>query len=453
MKKTKFMHFSLFPLPSLKGCFIEIDKLALHDLVACLDQATKSGFRCFNKQATVGDKMDLFKEVFDYGSESHKAEPNYQAGIKTDGESIRLCMTDLTKDAPSSTRLKAKQKLELDMLQIEGIIESGKTIDVIGLDPGRKRPFTAVNLRHKRQGPHSRLYRTSHISNGHYHQLTWSIRHWHLKAWRLTKPCGKPSARLMAAMPSGRTTNSGLFATLISYVVPALQPTLIPFSASRRLKSWRFRALQHRQSALAFVVKRILCQCDRRNGLCTCDMHRYYRSSSQRAAVVAYGAAKFNPSSQGNAPSPNSRIARGLERLAHVKVVMTDEFRTSKLCSLCHHQLAPPSYTPQLHRYHGVLQCSNSNCRTHGHPWNRDVNASLNMASLLLFALASSDPHARPEFFKRGTASDAQPIELPSFSWFDRLRLTSPSSLLAASSGMPARKGHTRKLTCIGFDC
>jgi len=149
-------------------------------------------------------------------------------------------------------------------------------------------------------------------------------------------------------------------------------------------------------------------------------MHRFYQRDSEEAAVVAYGGASFNLSMRGNAPAPNARIARGLERLAHAKVVYTDEFRTSKLCSVCHHQLKPLQENSPPNAHHGVLQCSNSSCRAHGKPWNRDVNATINIASALLHSIWSiGDIFKRPEPFQRGTKLMMNP-STPSFEWFDQ---------------------------------
>jgi hypothetical protein len=75
-----------------------------------------------------------------------------------------------------------KQRLELDMKQVKAVVSSGKTINFICLDPGRKWPFTAVNLRHTRHGKHLMLYHSSYIKNGHY-------QHWHLEVYSQSPRC------------------------------------------------------------------------------------------------------------------------------------------------------------------------------------------------------------------------------------------------------------------------
>lgn len=272
--------------------------------------------------------------------------------------------------------------------------------------------------------------------------MTWSIRHWHLKNKRLkgTKCTNGPVpvAQLMKEMPSGRTTMSDLLASLVSFVAPHLGSKLVPFSTTPRVKSWRFRALRHRQSALHLVVMHILCQCDH-TGTSACKCGKLFANpdSPPPTTIVAYGAARFNPSARGNLPAPNARISRALKRIGHAVVVPMDEFRTSKLCSCCHRELSPlekpahplpndPGSQPRSYGYHGALQCTNYNCRAHGKPWNRDVNAAINMASLLLFSLSSEkDVFARPQPFTRGTNVILDPF----FEWFSQQGLTSPSAL------------------------
>lgn len=227
------------------------------------------------------------------------------------------------------------------------------------------------------------MYATSSISSGHYHQLTWSIRHWHLKHRRLMSPDGLVPRTIMTLLPSGRTTFPLFFAQRIRFMMPHLASTLVPFSITARVKSWRFRALRHRQSTLEYVVKHILCECDHPGTkACHCDTNPATRGTTP---VVGYGAAKFDPCARGNAPAPNARISRALERLGHAIVVPIDEFRSSKLGSFCHRELSPLPHT-RPSGYHGTLQCTNYDCRAHGKPWNRDVNAAINMASLLLFS-------------------------------------------------------------------
>jgi transposase len=65
-----------------------------------------------------------------------------------------------------------------------------------------------------------------------------------------------------------------------------------------------------------------------------------------------------------------------------------DEYKTSKLCSLCHDTLEKARLLAtnddgefELRKNRNVLRCANSACRANF--WNRDVNAAHNILELL----------------------------------------------------------------------
>jgi transposase len=69
-------------------------------------------------------------------------------------------------------------------------------------------------------------------------------------------------------------------------------------------------------------------------------------------------------------------------------VVPMDEYKTSKLCSLCHDTLEKArllttndDYEFELRKNRNVLRCANSACRANF--WNRDVNTTRNILELL----------------------------------------------------------------------
>ena len=476
--KTSFMHFSLLPRGNFDGFMMNMDCRYIWDVVKSMQDQDRQRFRNFDPNPAA-DRIPLFLEILRFTEADGKQIPHPQAGVKTDGTSIRLCYVDPRREK-SRKELNAKAKFEADIKVVKGLFNDCKpneTIHVIGFDPGRKRPGTWANVsvthRHRKrirkkpvvreQGqtlPRNekrrsrihhysrsrltrsrfRLYSTGSISNGHYHRLTWSIRHWHLKHNRLNSPSCRTQAwrirRLFEHMPSARTTRLDLLVAHSQYVLPHLPNLLIQYSITTKTKSWKFRAFRHRQSALAFLVNRIL--------------SRPFGSSPPKHVIVAYGAAKFDPCSRGNAPSPNARIARALERLGKAKVVMMDEFRTSMLCSACHSQLVPHTHPPHPNNnsnskgYHGVLQCPKRTCRAHLQPWNRDVNASINMANLLLFSISQRDPLQRPTPFTRGQTlpptgqmSGDNP-SAPSFHHWNR-HVFSPLSLIHSPTHLPIR--------------
>jgi transposase len=69
-------------------------------------------------------------------------------------------------------------------------------------------------------------------------------------------------------------------------------------------------------------------------------------------------------------------------------VVSVDEYKTSKLFSLCHHTLEKARLLAtkddgefELRKNRNVLRCANSACRANF--WNRDINTARNIRELL----------------------------------------------------------------------
>lgn len=101
-----------------------------------------------------------------------------------------------------------------------------------------------------------------------------------------------------------------------------------------------------------------------------------------------------------------------------VIVGKVDEFRSSRLHSVCHHPLV--SLSGKTNGHHALLRCSNSNCPKRETIWNRDVNAAINMATLQLYHLHHSRsaildpsiPPPRPMNFQCG--KEVEEVPMPS---------------------------------------
>lgn len=90
----------------------------------------------------------------------------------------------------------------------------------------------------------------------------------------------------------------------------------------------------------------------------------------QHDVLVFVGSFRLNPNSpiKGYQRTPFRLLLSKLRLFADVMLI--DEFRTTKLCSICHE---PTFISRNKHRY---LVCLNQQC---GMCWNRDVNAGNNM--------------------------------------------------------------------------
>ena len=84
--------------------------------------------------------------------------------------------------------------------------------------------------------------------------------------------------------------------------------------------------------------------------------------------ICVLGSAVFNASQRGLPPTPTLAIRRYLARFG--RVVLVDEFRTSKTCNVCGHDMLKHPETWSIF-----------NCQHCKITWSRDVNASRNLAT------------------------------------------------------------------------
>jgi uncharacterized protein (DUF1499 family) len=101
---------------------------------------------------------------------------------------------------------------------------------------------------------------------------------------------------------------------------------------------------------------------------------------------ITYGDWSNQARIKGHPSAPVKGFARALQKRA--TVVPMDEYKTSKLCSLCHDTLAKARLLTtnddgefELRKNRNVLRCANSACRANF--WNRDVSTARNILELL----------------------------------------------------------------------
>jgi transposase len=107
---------------------------------------------------------------------------------------------------------------------------------------------------------------------------------------------------------------------------------------------------------------------------------------------------------KGHPSAPVKGFARALQKRA--TVVPIDEYKTSKLCSLCHDTLEKARLLAtnddgefELRKNRNILRCASSACRANF--WNRDVNAARNMLELLRSELKEKFGACRMRAFRR----------------------------------------------------
>lgn len=102
----------------------------------------------------------------------------------------------------------------------------------------------------------------------------------------------------------------------------------------------------------------------------------------KKRTLIAFGSWRIAANSpiRGHVRPGHTQLLKALR--VHADVILTDEFRTSKLCSNCH-AILRTSRLP--HRYQFCPEC--------GSMWNRDVNAGNNIIYVALCALRNEPLH------------------------------------------------------------
>ena len=159
-----------------------------------------------------------------------------------------------------------------------------------------------------------------------YENITWSYPRWKEESghkYRAEKTSewmqAEPDLQdVLEQMPSAKTSSTAAYEQHLQYRLQHLQLCVDHF-CNKRNRALRWDTFRKRQAALASM----------------CNMITAY----SKDAMVGYGDGRF--SSQG----PTQSLRRRLRSLCHVYDV--DEFRTSKLCSACHHSMTGMPSGPQ----------------------------------------------------------------------------------------------------------
>ena len=88
--------------------------------------------------------------------------------------------------------------------------------------------------------------------------------------------------------------------------------------------------------------------------------------------VIAYGAAKFNPTSKNELSAPTTYVSKRCAK--HFPIIFVDEYNTTKVCHCCDQRLCPVMKDGREIR--GLRWCRSTKRHTF---LNRDMNAALNI--------------------------------------------------------------------------
>jgi hypothetical protein len=114
--------------------------------------------------------------------------------------------------------------------------------------------------------------------------------------------------------------------------------------------------------------------------------------------IIAYGAAKFNPSGKNELSAPTTHVSKVCSKFYETHFI--DEYNTTKVCSCCDTRLCPVVLKDRECR--GLRWCCSTKCRTF---LNRDLNAALNI--LRCFTSAPGRPYS----LSRNSRTDVKTLE------------------------------------------
>lgn len=382
------------------------------------------------KGASDEDKYKLWDALFDMRRvlrKKHLNDPSqlrFGNFIATDGVSVSACM--MTKKSPLQCKaIELKDAIEqAEESGDEKVLEEGKaewkkvdqeikarndgyritervqqlvapkrmedgTIEtkarIVGLDPGKKSAATWVVHEPEKQAKHQKWkgdqgektliderYESGSLGSGQWRFMSGQKQYTAKMNRRMDKVCQE-----WRKLPSTKTINLDHLLEAYRQQV-ALWPRIKDafFDDTRWYQKTKMRKYCKTQKAMEDVIAMIT---GTRN------------KEEQKKVVVAYGDGDNQGTLRGTSPIMSSKLLRKVRQNACV--VLTNEHLTSLLCSCCHHKMK------QFRGQFRMKRCVNSDCiRT---VWDRDINASINILYLFLFACLSGDAKVRPEAFQR----------------------------------------------------
>lgn len=318
--------FNLLPVYKFRFKHILIDTNALHDILRDANvnnipdvPRSKAQFR--------NDANNWWNIVFNFDNLT-TANRRFSYSLSTDGVNTSV---HLQKRIPAET-----------FVNDWGYDYNGQYHDmvfsdrVVGLDPGRRELFVAVDG----PGPENVI----RCSNGRWKELSGAAySEKKIALWTEGDPV------ILNVPPSGAYTFDQ-FQTHWYYVLESLD-YMIDFYLPLKWRKLRFDTRITRQKAYDKICNELI--------------------GNNPTTIIAYGGGRFDHASRGRFPTPNKHLFVQLKRRCRTR--LTPEYNTSKLCSNCRHELTATDF-------YAVKRCEL--CLI---TWNRDVNAARNIREVFLY--------------------------------------------------------------------
>jgi len=325
----------LFSLLPYKGGFqmsyITIDKSVLRDLIIVNKKSQKQKGLLDLRKDIEANPRQYWEQFFNI--KNYETPTRQFTMFKTDGKTVSVIL-----EVPERVAKTTKQQ------------EFGEYDYIIGIDPGLRFTFIGYDSNEevvKYSG--KQYYHSSGVNEKNYKQQ---------RCYRRNKDF----LDYKANMPSPKTTDVMKLQCYITYALKGLDNAL-QLHYANPFRKWKFKTFIKKQKTFHNICQKI----SKKKNI----------ADTSIKPIVGFGDWS-NPKDciiRGHKRGPVKEIKKELKRWC--KVVDVDEFRTSKLCSCCHHTTSKVKFDGK--EINSVLRCSNSEC---GITIDRDINGSKNIFML-----------------------------------------------------------------------
>lgn len=372
--KTAFIHLDEFALPEiLTRLDVSIQQEMIQTLLsqvgpeeseerAYLERYASSGFIqrfCSNRPEM---SRALWNLVFDVPKlETCTRKFNYRVG--TNGYEVHSSLQ--------------KPKKETEGVP-ESEIDFSPYMSFIGLDPGETYAAITFDGEVNEATGKSRCIQVSTKQIRHESRFT-DERKWECRLRK--KYLGYQS--MLSELPSLKTANFQLYTERVKKKLENAT-YLFEFCRTHGYRRQRFNKMRRGKKAIHHAAMKIL------------------DGKDPKKTVIGFGDySRRDGFIKGLDPAPVKKLRKELQRKG-VKIVMIDEYRTSVCCSKCGaSKTSNVSYFKKKKgkhvKCHQVIRCRNNDCLTY---WQRDVNGSRNIYSLLMALVRREE---RPPALRRGS--------------------------------------------------
>ena len=398
--------FTLLPEHNLHAKYITLNNSSLgnlfHRIPSLKDEKDVGWDKVVNLNAVFG------RSIKSWDKADNGRGWTFQHNVRTDGVSCSVLFGRKKHAKQQQEDMEEDAQLDpamSDATMARRITETFRPVQltaatpVWGVDPGRRDLLVATN------GQRSNgRFDTIRITNKEFqHQAGTAPRRQQMEKWM-----AQVDKHYASTMPSSKVSTVDTYQIHLRSALASI-PRFLPLFMKRNVRRLRWKGFMQRQRALDAACLKL--------------------TRKDPSTVLAFGAAGFSSTSRGHAPGPVRALRKRLAR--HAKMVLIDEFRTSKCCCQCHQELTAPRLHSMVKKkkkrppdkddgdvkmseekkddeptksrisIHGVRVCTHKSCPTTW--WNRDVNAAENIRQIFLHMNDPRHLGRRPEAFQRGT--------------------------------------------------